>query len=253
MKRNPIIISLIIMSFLVVNASANGNGYSSIITPTESGNTIITWNVVDSPEAAVAWGWSGEGAWFVETGGKMNFTVTEVGNNYITGTLGIGNFSIEANNSDIARELVYGVWGLTPFFSGLVVKIGEENLAELNETAYASAARVSGNYLNGTMKSSYGTVNVNSRSYNCIIFEYEQDSSGFGEPQVTYLAYDTETGVLVKGNSSFHFGDPWLPYSLIVELESISVPRIDMTLILVGAGVGVVALVIIIVVIMKKK
>jgi hypothetical protein len=157
-------------------------------------------------------------------------------------------------NSDIARELVYGVWGLTPFFSGLVVKIGEENIAELNETAYASAARVSGNYLNGTMESSYGTVTVNGRSYDCIIFEYEQDSSGYGEPQITYLAYDTETGVLVKGNSSFDFGDPWLPYSLIVELESISTSGIYWTLIVTGTSTLIaVVLVIVIVVIMKKR
>jgi hypothetical protein len=148
---------------------------------------------------------------------------------------------------------VYSVWGLTPFFPGLVVKIGDENLAVLNETAHASAARVSGNYLNGTMNSSYGTVIVNGRSYNCIIFEYQQDPTGFGDPQLTYLAYDTETGILVKGNSSYYFGEPWSPYSLIVELESISTPGVDMTWILVGVGAVVAVVVIMILVIIKKK
>lgn len=253
MKRNVMIVSLITMFLLVGNVSANDTGYSSIIQPVGDANTIISWNVLDSPEAAVAWGWTGEGSWFLETDDKINFTVTRVEEDFVTGILGIGNFSMEANNSRIASELVYGVWGLTPFFPGLVVKIGEENLASLNATAYASAERVSGNYLNGTMKSSYGSVSASGRSYNCIIFEYEQDPTGFGDPQVTYLAYDTETGVLVKGNSSYYFGEPWLPYSLVIELESITPPGLDMTIILVGAGVAAAVAIIIIVVILKKK
>jgi hypothetical protein len=253
MKRIAMILSLAMLFLLVGNVSANDTGYSSIIQPVGDSNTIISWNVIDSPEAAVAWGWVGEGSWFVESGDKINFTVTKVEEDYVTGILGIGNFSIVANNSRIASEIVYGVWGLTPFFPGLIVKIGEENLVGLNETAYASAARVSGNYLNGTMVSSYGSVSASGRSYNCIIFEYEQDPTGFGEPQVTYLAYDTGTGVLVKGNSSYYFGEPWLPYSLVIELESIVAPGSDMTLILVGAGAAAAAVVIVIVVILKKK
>jgi hypothetical protein len=253
MKRNAMVLSLVMMFLIIGNASANGSGYSSILLPVGDSNTIISWIVIDSPTTAVAWGWTGEGSWFVKPGDKINFTVTRVEEDFVTGILGIGNFSMEANNSRIASELVYGVWGLTPFFPGLVVKISEENLAILNETAYASAARVSGNYLNGTMESSYVSVSVSGRYYNCIVFEYEQDPTGFGEPQVTYLAYDTETGVLVKGNSSYYFGEPWLPYSLVIELESITQPGLDMTIILVGAGVGVAALVIVIVVIMKKK
>ena len=253
MKRNALVLSLVMMLLLVGNVSANDSGYSSIIQPVGDSNTTIFWNVIDSPEAAVAWGWTGEGSWFVESGDEINFTITHVGEDYVTGILGIGNFSMVANNSRIASEIVYGVWGLTPFFPGLVVKIGDENLASLNETAYASAARVSGNYLNGTMASSFGSVSAGGRSYNCIIFEYEQDPSGFGEPQVTYLAYDTETGVLVKGNSSYFFGEPWLPYSLVIELESITTPGLDMTIIVVGAGLAVVAVVIVIVIVMKKK
>jgi hypothetical protein len=241
------------MLLLVGHVSANDSGYSSIILPVGDSNTIISWNVIDSPEAAVAWGWTGEGSWFVEAGEKINFTVTKVEEDYVTGILGIGNFSMIANNSRIASEIVYGVWGMTQFFPGLVVKIGEENQASLNATAYASAARVSGNYLNGTMVSSYGSVSTSGGSYNCIIFEYEQDPTGFGEPQVTYLAYDTETGVLVKGNSSYFFGEPWLPYSLVIELESIIPSGRDMTATLVGAGVVSAVVIIVIVVILKKK
>jgi hypothetical protein len=247
MKRNAMIISLGMMFLLLGNVEANRSGYSSIILPVGERTTTISWNVLDSPEAAVAWGWTGEGSWFIETGDKMNFTVTKVGEDFVTGILGIGNFSMEANNSRIASEIVYGVWGLTPFFPGLVVKIGEENLESLNDTAYASAERVSGNYLNGTMESSYGSISASGRSYNCIIFEYAQDPSGFGDPQVTYLAYDTETGVLVRGNSSYYFGEPWLPYSLVVELESITPPGPDMMLIIVGSGSVIASIVIVIV------
>jgi hypothetical protein len=253
MKRNAMLLYLVLMFLFIGNASANGGGYSSILLPVGDSNTIIFWNVIDSPEAAVAWGWTGEGSWFVETGDKINFTVTRVEKDFVTGILGIGNFSMEANNSRIASEIVYGVWGLTPFFPGLIIKIGEENLDTLNDTAYASAARVLGNYLNGTMISSYGSVIANGRSYNCIIFEYEQDPTGFGEPQVTYLAYDTETGVLVKGNSSYYFGEPWLPYLLAIELESITPPGLDMTIILLGAGTAAAVVLIIIVGILKKK
>ena len=253
MKRNAMILSLVLILLLVENVSANDSGYSSILLPEGDTNTIITWNVIDSPEAAIAWGWIGEGSWFVEPEDKINFTITKVEEDFVTGILGIGNFSTVANNSRIASEIVYGVWGLTPFFPGLVVKIGEENIASLNDTAYSSAARVSGNYLNGTMVSSYGSVSASGRSYNCIIFEYEQDPTGFGEPQVTYLAYDTNTGVLVKGNSSYYFGEPWLPYSLVIELDSITPPGIDMTIFLVGAGLAGAAIIIIIVIILKKK
>jgi len=203
--------------------------------------------MVEVPELAVQWGWTGEGAWFAESGNIMSFTITTL-DEYITGDLTIGNFTIEANNTDAARELVLGVWGLTPFFPGLVVTISQDNLDDLNVTAYASAERVQGNYLNGTMESSYEPVVVGGTSYDCIVFDYEQDPSGFGEPQRTYLAYDTLTGILVRANTSVTIVNE---YILILELESILPPGPDMLLIM--GGLSVVAIVVIVIVVVKRR
>ena len=73
------------------------------------GNTTVTWNVIDSPNVPVEWGWTGEGSWFIEEAGTISFTITDIHSD-VEGTLQIGNFTIEANNTDIARELVIGVW-----------------------------------------------------------------------------------------------------------------------------------------------
>jgi hypothetical protein len=121
------------------------------------------------------------------------------------------------SNTDVARELVFGVWGLTPFFPGFVVPVGAENIDSLNETAYSSAARVKNNYLNGTMISHYDQLTIGGEVYDCIIFDYVQDPSGFGEPQVTHLAYDVDSGILVSGNTSVTFDNP---YTLHIELSS---------------------------------
>jgi hypothetical protein len=109
---------------------------------------------------------------------------------------------------------------------------------DLNQTAYASAERSAGNHLNGTMESSFGQVITHDTSYDCIIFEYEQDPVGFGEPQLTMLAYDLATGVMVKANTSYSFGTP---YTLILVLEGISVPSVDPTLLWVGVAIALVA------------
>jgi hypothetical protein len=203
--------------------------------------------MVEVPELAVQWGWTGEGAWLAESESIMSFTITTL-DEYITGDLTIGNFTIEANNTDVARELVLGVWGLTPFFPGLVVAIGQDNLDDLNVTAYASAERVAGNYLNGTMESSYEPVVVGGTSYDCIVFDYEQDPSGFGEPQRTYLAYDTLTGVLIQANTSVTIVNE---YILVLELQSIIPPGPDMLLIV--GGLSVVAIVVIVIVVVKRR
>jgi hypothetical protein len=202
--------------------------------------------MVEVPELAVQWGWTGEGAWLAESEGIMSFTITTL-DEYITGDLTIGNFTIEANNTDVAGQLVLGVWGSTPFYPGLVVAIGQDNLDDLNATAYAVAERVQGN-LNGTMESSYGPVVVGGTSYDCIVFDYEQDPSGFGEPQRTYLAYDTLTGVLVRANTSITIVNE---YILVLEIQSILPPGPDMLLIV--GGLSVVAIVVIVIVVVKRR
>jgi hypothetical protein len=139
----------------------------------------------------------------------MFFTVDEV-TPEVSGNLIIGNASVTANDTMIARDFVLGVWGVTEWWPGLVIPTGASEIEELNETAFASAERVAGNYLNGTMISYYENVSAAGTEYECIVFEYTQDPVSFGEPQVTYLAYSLQSGILVKGNSSVTLTEPYL-------------------------------------------
>lgn len=245
MRMRSLMIALLTLCFLTANVVASSDDYYQPLVPSPQGDTIVNWRMVEVPELAVQWGWAGEGAWLAESTDIMSFTITTL-DEYITGDLTIGNFTIEANNTDVARELVLGVWD--SFLPGLVVAIGQDNLDDLNVTAYASAERVQGNYLNGTMESSYEPVVVGGTSYDCIVFDYEQDPSGFGEPQRTYLAYDTLTGVLVRANTSITFVNE---YVLVLELQSILPPGPDMLLIV--GGLSVVAIVVIVIVVVKRR
>ena len=247
MRMKGLMIALLTLCFLTANVVASSDDYYQPLVPSPQGNTIVNWRMVEVPELAVQWGWTGEGAWLAESESILSFTITTL-DEYITGDLTIGNFTIEANNTDVAKELVLGVWGLTPFFPGLVVAIGQDNFDDLNATAYASAERVQGNYLNGTMESLYESVVVGGTSYDCIVFDYEQDPSGYGEPQRTYLAYDTLTGVLVRANTSVTIVNE---YILVLELQSILPPGPDMLLIV--GGLSIVAIVVIVIVVVKRR
>jgi hypothetical protein len=208
--------TILLMSASVVGALSPA-AYSAITTPDSFSHPYFEWNIIESPDIAFAWGWTEQRAWVADEDDKMSFEISEIQED-IEGIFSIGNLSLSVNDTDIARELVFGVWGLTPFFPGLVVPIGEEEISQLNETAYDAAERIQGNYLNGTMKSSFRNITIDATTYECIVFDYEQDPTGFGEPQRTELSYDLATGLLVRGNTSYSFGEP---YSLVVELESI--------------------------------
>ena len=246
MRMRGLLIALFTLCFLTASIVASSDDYYQPLVPSPQGNTIVNWRMVEVPELAVQWGWTGEGAWLAESADIMAFTITTL-DEYVTGDLTIGNFTIEANNTDVAGNLVLGVWGSTPFYPGLVVAIGQDNLDDLNATAYAVAERVQGN-LNGTMESSYESVVVGGTSYDCIVFDYEQDPSGFGEPQRTYLAYDTLTGVLVRANTSITIVNE---YILVLEIQSILPPGPDMLLIV--GGLSVVAIVVIVIVVVKRR
>jgi hypothetical protein len=130
--------------------------------------------------------------------------------------------------------------------------IGQSNLDTLNSTAYASAERVQGNYLNGTMESRYENVTVGSDTYYCLVFEYEQDPSGFGEPQVTYLAYDTTTGILIKADTSVTITNPYVLQLEYSGFEVVSTAPLD--LLLIGViGVSLIAVIVIVVLLTRKK
>ena len=221
MQRRALIVALVAACFLSASVSATPTDYNSVLVPKSTGNATITWTVLNSSIDAFDLYWSGTGAWLAENGSEMVFEITNIEED-VEGTLTLGNKTWSSNDTDIAMDLTLSVWSLSsPWLPGFVVKIGESNLNELNSTAFSAAARVSGNYMNGTMTSGYGQVVAGGVEYNCIIFDYVQDPPLFGSPQMTSLSYDVETGVLVKANTSYSFGTP---YMLVLELNSIAPP-----------------------------
>jgi hypothetical protein len=220
--------------------------YHECLIPSQNGNTIIEWNVIDSPSVPFAWGWSGSETWLAEKGSKVEYEVTSVSPE-IAGNLTIGNLTTQANNTRIGIELVLGVWGKTPFFPGLIIPIDPEAVERLNETAQEAAARKSGNYMNGSIQVSLRELDASNHTHECVFFDYVQDPVEFGAPQQTELAYDLETGVLVFCNTSYSFG---VPYILTLELSSIKEPvkpvplgLLFMIVGLGGAGIAAVLLV----------
>ncbi len=250
MQRRALIVALVAACFLSASVAATPTDYSSVLVPKSTGNTTITWTVLNSSNDAFALYWSGTGAWLAENGSEMVFEITGIEED-VEGKLTLGNKTWSANDTDIAMDLTLSVWSLAnPWLPGFVVKIGDSNLNELNSTAFAAAARVSGNYMNGTMTSSYEHVESGGVEYDCIVFDYVQDPPLFGEPQLTRLSYDVETGVLVKANISYSFGTP---YVLILELSSIS-PSTDFEFwlaasILIAGGI----LVVVIAVVLRRR
>jgi hypothetical protein len=248
MKKQAIPFVLIVL-FLIAPATGTPTDYNPNLMPRDSVHTRITWNVIEAPEVAFSLWFSGTGNWLAQEGSQMTFNITGI-NSDVEGQLELGNVTLTSNDTNIAKDLTLGVWGLTPWLPGLVVKIGNINLESLNQTAFAAAERVAGNYLNGTMESSFEPVESNGRLYDCIVFQYEQDPTGFGEPQITTLAYDTETGVLVKANTSYSFD---IPYTLILGLEEIHIPGVDPILVWAGIAIAGVVLIIVAVVIRTRR
>jgi len=181
------------------------NGYSSEI---QIGR-IVTWQIESAPVDAFNMYYTGGGNWIAQNESTIIFAIDSFDED-VLGYLTIGNVSVLTNDTDIAKDLTLGVWGTpTQWWPGLIVNVGQSNIESLNASAYASAERVSGNYLNGTMITSYETINANNEQHECIVFDYDQDPTGFGEPQRTHLAYSLETGVLIEVNTSYSFGTPY--------------------------------------------
>lgn len=195
------------------------SGYSSDVVV---GST-IEWRVDAAPNDAFNMFYTGGGDWVAENGSSMVFSILNVGED-VGGRLEFGNVTVLANDTEIAKDLTLGVWGTpTEWWPGLIVDVGQFSIESLNATAYSSAERVSGNYLNGTMTSHYENISVGNVLMECIVFDYEQDPSGFGEPQVTQLAYSIGSGLLVEGSTSYSFG---VPYNLEISLAT-SLPPVN--------------------------
>ncbi len=237
MKALSKLLPVLALLMIIMPVSAAGN-YSAILSPGVFGNTTVSWRVLQTPAVPFGLFWMGSGYWIAENNSLMSFSITSL-NSDVDGVLTLGNFTNATNNTDIAKDLTLGVWGATPFLPGLVVKVGDTGLSLLNNTAYSSAERTIGNYLNGTMKSKYTQVSVGGSTYDCITFTYVQDNTSFGEPQRTYLAYDVATGILVKANTSYSFG---VRYTFAIELDSILEPLRILPIAIVGAAVAAVVI-----------
>ncbi len=255
MKKQVMITITLVMLVLQLNMVSTAAGYSNVLQPTDYGNTLITWSVIDAPETAFGWwglDYTPHGNWLAEDNSKMTFEVTSIGdsNAYLTGVLTLGNLTMTTNNTDIGYNLVLGLSGLMTWYPGVAIPTGASSIEAQNQTAYVAAERVAGNWLNGSIDAWYENIPVGGTQYECIVWDFAQDATGYGQPQLTTLAYDIETGVLVQSNSTYTFDEP---YILVLELESIQVPQppIDLGLIAIISGILVVALIVVVVV--KRK
>ena len=221
-------------------------------------DSYIEWQVNVAPRNITEMYYSGGGKMLAENNSIMSCQVLSIGEDVI-GDFTIGNVTVTANDTDIAKDLVLGVWGTpTQWWPGLFIKTGTNNIASLNATAYAAAERSPYNYLNGTMISRYENTTISawnstSDSYysleeRCIVFNYEQDPPAFGEPQITHLYYSLDSGVLIKANTSYSIGTP---YNLVLTLLEITppphdFPAIPQIIMITGyVGVGILGLVVI--------
>jgi hypothetical protein len=147
----------------------------------------------------------------------MTFSIDNVDDD-VYGELTIGNASVASNDTMIALDLTLGIW--PSWLTGLFVEVGQENIESLNETAYAAAERVSGNWMNGTMSSRFENISVGQTLQECIVFDYEQDPPG---TQVTHLTYSLVTGVLVEADTTVAFGST---YRLVISLRELVFPSV---------------------------
>lgn len=255
MKRQTLMTLLFVMILLHPIATISASGYSSVLSPQAYGNTVISWDIVDAPEYAVGWwgpGFVFLGNWFAEDGDRMTFAVTEIGDAdaYLTGELVLGNLTLTTNNTEIGYNLILGLAGLVSWLPGIAIPVGESSVQAENQTAFAAAERVFANWLNGSIDAWYENITIGSVEYECIVWDFIQDDPIYGGPQLTTLAYDLETGVLVRCNSTYTFD---FPYIFVLELESVQAPQsLDIGMVVMLAGsLGVIG--ILAVIVLKRR
>ncbi|MHA2352089.1 MAG: hypothetical protein ACXABX_03100 [Candidatus Thorarchaeota archaeon] len=236
MKKKITLTFIVALFVLSVSGTPQVSGYSSVIQAVSS----VMWEIESAPNDAFNMFYTGGGNWIAQDETVIGFGISSFDAD-VLGHLTIGNVTVLANDTEIAKDLTLGVWGTpTEWWPGLFVEVGLSDIEILNSTAYASAERVAGNYLNGTMMSSYETINsTDNEPHQCIVFDYEQDPTGFGEPQRTHLAYSLETGVLIEANTSYSFGTP---YELVFRFSGFAEPSvvdftIDLTAFVVFTGI----------------
>ncbi|TFF91614.1 hypothetical protein EU545_03435 [Candidatus Thorarchaeota archaeon] len=215
-SRRRTLLMMLVLSILMPFFAIGVDAYATQVQPRPGREVEIQWDVTNSSDAPFSMIFTGGGACNMSGASTMLFTVTET-EGEIGGVLRLGNVTVEANNTDIALDLTLSVWGATAWLPGLVVNTGAANISQLNQTAFAAAERVQGNFLNGTILSYYDNVTASGGEYECIVFEYQQDPELFGNQQ-NYLAYSLETGILVKGSVFVNLGEPYY-----LELEYVGI------------------------------
>jgi hypothetical protein len=215
MKRRMALLLIGMMLLFSVSVTNLATSYSSYV----ENQTIMTWHVEEITDFTM-W-YTGGGYCTALNGSSMEFQVASV-DDEVFGLLSIGNVSVAANDTMIALDLTLGVW--PTWLPGLFVEVGQNNIEDLNESAYAAAERVAGNWMNGTVVSRYENISIGLTIQECIIFDYQQDPPG---TQVTHLAYSLSSGVLVEANTTVTFSST---YRLVTYLSSIDYPTtVDMT------------------------
>ncbi|MEM2143096.1 MAG: hypothetical protein QXQ81_07570 [Candidatus Thorarchaeota archaeon] len=237
MKITLLVATFFVIAMLPVTVAAQTGGYSPVVLPGALNAPVISWKVLKAPSVPFMLYFSGNGTWIADEGSILTFEILSVGTD-VRGRVSLGNRTWVANDTDLALDLVLGVWGAVMWMPGLVVPVGEDAFRVMNTTAYAASNRTYGNYMNGTMSSYVGSVTVAGRTYNCISFNYTQDPIIFGSPQKTVLSYDLSTGILVYSHTEFTFV---AEYVLELELTSVDNPRIAV----VGVAVAVMLVVLV--------
>jgi len=254
MGKRTIIAVAFLLAVLTVNSFSGSMAYANDIQPVQDANTVAKWEVKHASKYGISMFFSEAGNCHIENGSTMTFSVGDI-NEDIEGLLNIGNVSILTNDTDIARDLTLSIGIFSPFEPGLFVKVGSSNFDTLNASAYAAAARVSGNFMNGTMSSTYENVTVEQVEYEAITFDYVQDTPYAGDPQRTRLIYDIGTGVLLYANTSFWFGgDVFKPCWLEIEFleiahEGVYLPPTSLYTIIIAS----VIIILLIVMIVRKR
>ena len=213
MRKKEIFAFMTLLAVLSMNMIASSMAFALDIYPVEDASTEAKWEIIHAPESAFSMYFTGAGNCLINSGSNLSFFVSDI-NEDVSGLLNVGNVSIMVNDTDVARDLVLGVGIFSPFEPGLFVKAGASNIDVLNESAYAAAARVSGNFMNGTMISKYENVTIGETEYEVITFDYEQDTPFSGDPQRTRLTYDITSGILLYANTSYWFGEGFESYWL---------------------------------------
>lgn len=142
MRKRLTLVLVIALFMFSMTKTPQAAGYSSEIV---IGST-MEWRVDVSPNDAFNMFYTGGGDWVAENGSSMTLSILNVGED-VGGLFELGNVTVLANDTEIAKDLTLGVWGTpTEWWPGLIVDVGQFSIESLNATAYSSAERVSGNY-----------------------------------------------------------------------------------------------------------